>query len=462
APAKKIVLVLDQFEQYLHAADQHRSGQLVPALRQCDGQHVQCVLMVRDDFWMAATRFMRELEVRLVENQNSLAVDLFDPRHARKVLTEFGRSFGALPDNPAKLSREQVRFLDQAVAGLARDGKVIPVRLALFAEMIKAKPWTPALFKQLGGMEGIGVTFLEETFSVRTAPPEHRLHQKAARAVLGALLPQEGTDLKAHMISHRTLLEASGYAGRPREFEELLRILDTELRLVTPTDPEGVGDLENGRARAQAKDGRALAALRQPGSQVAGADATEPAAGVAGYYQLTHDHLVPALRQWLTRKQRETRRGRMELRLAERAALWRARPESRQLPGWWEPLNIVLCTRERDWTAYTEQMLRAASRLHLIQLGVLVILLVLAGAALWQWVFAAQRASHLVQAVVSADVTHLPQIVKDLSPYRRWADPLLKTRLEQYRKDSKQRREHSRQELNLRLALLPVDHEQVS
>ncbi|TMQ32091.1 MAG: hypothetical protein E6K70_20440 [Planctomycetota bacterium] len=271
APAKKVVLVLDQFEQYLHAADQDHNGLLVPALRQCDGQHVQCVLMVRDDFWMAATRFMRELEVRLAENQNSLAVDLFDPRHARKVLTEFGRSFGALPDNLGELSREQVRFLDQAVNGLAREGKVIPVRLALFAEMIKAKPWTPALFKQLGGMEGIGVTFLEETFSVRTAPPEHRLHQKAARAVLGALLPQEGTDLKAHMISHRTLLEASGYAGRPREFEELLRILDTELRLVTPTDPEGVGDLENGRARAQAKDGRALAALRQPGSQVAGA-----------------------------------------------------------------------------------------------------------------------------------------------------------------------------------------------
>ena len=33
-------------------------------------------------------------------------------------------------------------FLDQAVAGLARDGKIIPVRLALFAEMLKGKPWT--------------------------------------------------------------------------------------------------------------------------------------------------------------------------------------------------------------------------------------------------------------------------------------------------------------------------------
>jgi hypothetical protein len=38
------------------------------------------------------------------------------------------------------------------------------------------------------------------------------------------------------------------------------------------------------------------------------------------YYQLTHDYLVPSLREWLTRKQKETRRGRAELRLAERAA----------------------------------------------------------------------------------------------------------------------------------------------
>ena len=34
------------------------------------------------------------------------------------------------------------------------------------------------------------------------------------------------------------------------------------------------------------------------------------------YYQLTHDYLVHSLRDWLTRKQRETRRGRAELRLA--------------------------------------------------------------------------------------------------------------------------------------------------
>ena len=36
-----------------------------PRLRQCDGEHVQAIVMVRDDFWMAASRFMRDLEIRL-------------------------------------------------------------------------------------------------------------------------------------------------------------------------------------------------------------------------------------------------------------------------------------------------------------------------------------------------------------------------------------------------------------
>src|SRR5262249_26780125 len=156
------------------------------------------------------------------------------------VLAEFGRSFGCLRDHPKTQTSDQERFLDQAVAGLAREGKVVSVRLSLFAEMVKGKPWTPATLKEVGGAEGIGMTFLEETFSAVTAPPEHRLHQKAARAVLRILLPEQGTDIRGHMHSHAELLEASGYVRRPRDFDDLLRILDTELRLVTPTDPEGL------------------------------------------------------------------------------------------------------------------------------------------------------------------------------------------------------------------------------
>src|SRR5262249_139385 len=146
---------------------------------------------------------------------------LFDPLHARRVLAGFGRAFGRLPEDLSVLTSEQERFLDRALGGLSQSGKVIPVRLSLFAEMVKGKPWVPATLKEVGGTEGIGVPFLEETFSAPTAPPQHRWHQQAARAVLQALLPGAGANLKGQMQSYQALREASGYGPQAQEFEDL-------------------------------------------------------------------------------------------------------------------------------------------------------------------------------------------------------------------------------------------------
>src|SRR5262249_4257381 len=122
---KKVLIVLDQFEQWLHAKKDDENAELVQALRQCDGEHVQTIVMVRDDFWLAVSRFLRDLEIRLVEGQNSSLVDLFPVRHAEKVLASFGRAFGCLPEKPGEGTNEQKQFLSQAVAGLAQEGKVI-------------------------------------------------------------------------------------------------------------------------------------------------------------------------------------------------------------------------------------------------------------------------------------------------------------------------------------------------
>ncbi|HEV3262230.1 MAG TPA: SUMF1/EgtB/PvdO family nonheme iron enzyme [Gemmataceae bacterium] len=442
APAgRKVLLVLDQFEQWLHARRGVENTELVQALRQCDGGRVQAVVMVRDDFWMAVTRFMHSLEARVVEGENSAAVDLFDTPHARKVLAEFGRSFGRLPDNLGTLTQEQELFLDRAVAGLARDGKVVSVRLALFAEMVKGKPWSPRTLAEVGGTEGVGATFLEETFSAATAPPEHRFHQTAARAVLKALLPEQGTDIKGQMRSHQELLEASGYAGRPRDFEELLRILDAELRLITPTDPEGQD--EGGRMKDEGKqeeDAAASSAFRLPPSAFR-------------YYQLTHDYLVPSLRDWLTRKQKETRRGRAELRLAERAALWQARPERRHLPAWWEWANIRLCTRKKDWTPAQQKMMGKAARYHAVRGFVLVACLALLALGSWEG-FGRLKARTLRDRLLESTTADVPGIVAEMAPYRRWTDSLLQ---EAYAEAE----QGSRKQLHASLALLPADPSQV-
>lgn len=54
----KIVIIVDQFEQWLHAHCGETDADLVTAFRQCDGTQLQAIVMVRDDFAMAAARFM--------------------------------------------------------------------------------------------------------------------------------------------------------------------------------------------------------------------------------------------------------------------------------------------------------------------------------------------------------------------------------------------------------------------
>ena len=261
---KKIVIVLDQFEQWLHAHRTEQNTELVNALRQCDGVHVQAIVMVRDDFGMAASRFMDALDIPIVQGRNFATVDLFDIDHAQRVLTKFGQAFGKLPAQSSGLSDDEKEFLSAVANGLAQDGKVVSVRLSLFAEMVKGKPWIPATLEEIGGTAGIGVNFLEEAFGSRTANPKHRLHQQAARAVLKSLLPEIGTDIKGHMRSHAELFDAAGYQEHPSDFNELLRILDGQLRLITPTDPEGFQSDSDS----------------DPGSK---------------FYQLTHDFLVQSL-----------------------------------------------------------------------------------------------------------------------------------------------------------------------
>jgi len=431
--SKKVLIVIDQFEQWLHAKRLEEAIELVQALGHCDGRRVQAIVMVRVDFWMALTRFMGKLGIELHQGQNFVAVDLFDQDHARKVLTLFGQAFGKVSDTLDNLTEEQRAFFDQAIAGLVlEDGKVVSVRLALFAEMVKGRPWTPTTLRTVGGMKGVGVSFLEETFSSPLGNPRHRLHQKAAQAVLKALLLEGGPGIKGNMMSQQTLLKASGYSPRPRDFDDLLRILDNEVRLITPTESEGTTNKE-----------------RQD----------QPSSGEQ-YYQLTHDYLVPSIREWLTRKQKETRRGRAELRLLDRSSLWNAKPENRHLPSVLEWANIRLLTKKKDWTDAQRKMMKRAGRLHWLRtLGVVtgLVTLVLLGLDIRRRVVEANRetvATGLVDQVVRVNIAQVPNIVRSMGRYRRWVDPALRQVIERSSERSPER-------LHAGLALLPVDDGQV-
>ncbi len=399
AQGRKVVIVIDQFEQWLHAHRAEADAELVKALRQCDGGRLQAIVMIRDDFAMAAARFMNALDVPIVQGENFATVDLFDIDHAAKVITRFGQAFNKLPANAGNLSADEKQFVRDVSEGLAQDGKVVSVRLSLFAEMVKDKPWTPTTLEKVGGTKGVGVNFLEETFSSPQSNPRHRLHAVAARSVLRALLPELGTDIKGHMRSQAELMTASGYQDRPSDFNDLLRILDSELRLITPTDPEGesLSDMAHHSPLA------------------------------TRFYQLTHDYLVPSLRDWLTRKQKETQRGRAELKLAERTSAWNAKREVKQLPTLLEWIGISRLTDQKLWTDTQRSMMRSATRMHMTRVGLAAVLVVaMAGIGLrTKSYFDLQRleaeASSRVDGLIKADSSNLVSTVDGLKKYREWA-----------------------------------------
>lgn len=342
---QKVVIFLDQFEQWLNARNDYEACELVAALRQCDGIKLQCILSVRDDFWVAVSRLLHEVELEVREGQNAALIDLFDVTHARRVLMAIGRAYGGLPWSDAELTREHQAFLDRAISELSERGRIVPVRLAVFAEMMKNKQWHARNLEYAGGCDGIGVAFLNETFNVPEAPTRHRRHASGARRVLSQLIPKSGSDLKGAVCAVSELRAAAAYPEES-EFKDLITLLDKELRLLTP-----VAHFTGSADESSSK-----------GSNV------EPA------YQLTHDYLVAPLHTWLAQNQRGTFAGRAYLKLQETAGLWSLHRDRKLLPTAWEWMFIRLLVPSRTWNETQTAMMTAAGRRFSQRAGILLVL----------------------------------------------------------------------------------------
>ncbi len=416
---RKLLIIVDQFEQWLHANPKLENAQLVQALRQVDGDYIQVFLMIRDDFMLAMNRLMAALEIQILEGTNFTLVDLFDQKHAAKVLRLFGQALECLPKGD--LSKEQQQFIHDSINALSVDGKVVSVRLSVFADMMKSRPWLLSSLKSLGGVEGVGVRFLEETFFSSSAPVLCKIHHKAAQKVLRALLPTAGSSsIKGCMLSLEALKEVSTYGDKPRDFDQLLQLLDSELRLITPISMEEEDSNSN------------------------------------RFYQLSHDYLVPSLQEWLLRKQKETRKGQAELVLEDRAQVWNLHPENRQLPSLFQWLNIGWHTRSRDWTKLQRRMMKKARHYYLLRSMLITLVMVFLGGLGWEG-YGLVKSEDLVERLVDANIADVPTIVKEISGYRRWANPMLLTA----NKKAEQEKDE-RKQLHTSLALLPVDNNQIA
>lgn len=390
---RKLLVILDQFEQWLHQHSGNYEGCLLEALSQADGARLQVLLLVRDDYWMAIHRFMEQLEVDMVPDANIRHLDLFETNHAEKVLTAFGRAHGKLPGYPAHIHSSQKKFLQAAVEELAEEGRVIAIRLSLFAEMMRERHWTVESLWDVGGLEGLGVGYLEEIFCGRSARDSHRYHLKTSMVILASLLPEASMEMGGKSILIGTLKNLPDSVTRLGDFPEALEILEQEIRLVSPVERRAGIDWDQW-----------------------GGDAC---------YRITHDYMVPAIRQWIRKKKAETPGGRAGLVLEERAALWGPSRATRFLPTPSEFVRGALLADRSSRAPVVTVMLREAAWYYGARAAALTLLVALAFVLGWNF-YGQMKANDLIGELVAARPEEIVPVTRELGPYFHWAEGTLR------------------------------------
>lgn len=430
-PEGRILIVLDQFEQWLQAHATDVMSELTMALRHCEAGRLQVLLLVREEYWSATQEFFRQLDIRLDTHWNDQCLQWFGKAHSMKVLGYFGQTLGKLPLDMSGWSRGQLAFLEGAVEALGsrQGGKVVPVQLALFAELFRDLEWTAEELERQGGTEGIGTRYLVQIFSGGDAREEDRQHREAAMRLLEDLLPAEGEDIRGLRRPESELRRACGDSGDSHAFQQLIDVLETRLKLIARRDP----------------------------FQESGVPGSEPC------FMLTHDFLVPSIRAWVAVELGRTAAGRAETLLRSREKTYAGRREQRQLPSLPEWIFIRLLTHRQHWTDGQRRMMTVAARSHLLRAGLTGACLLV---AIWLGLrmIAERDANNSFDKLTRAGAGELISIFPELDSQRERVAPLLRSVLaavEPGGNSDGSREPVSRKLLHTRMALVGWDASQI-
>lgn len=405
---RKLLITVDHFESWLHSHPEIRDAEFTAAMRQCDGVRVQCLLLVRDEFFTPAMRFLTEIGVEPDRSRNAMLVDLFELDHARRVLLSLGRSLGVLPLLDDELTEEQHGFLDEVLRLLRHNNRVVPAQLAMFVEYLRDKPWSEKSLASLGDERSPAVACLDDMLTRTVNGVKSKRALLLIERILDALLPTSEIEPARPTCSRRDLRAASG-DNRFGEFEAVLDFLSRTARILTPAESTKEANSE----ASVASDRGELPA---------------PPSRDGHCFQLAHDSLVPLVRAWRKRKQQERWWGRHRQRMTEHLLAWTARPQSAHLPSpadWFVQAGADLlgllrggrCAPSRS--PPDRRMMRAATAYYLEAVAVCS----LAAAALcipWLWyLHHHQRGEEQAVEILHADAARLPQLVRQ-SPVPIW------------------------------------------
>ena len=353
--SKKLVIVLDQFEQLLYRHWQSDCW-FEDAFKLADGINIHFLLVVRDDFWVSISRLMNKIDCPLDDRVNIGLVDLFDIAHAKKVLIEYGKAFGTIGENGPTSKQQQ--FVDKAAKMLAHEGYVVCMQLVLFAELVRDKTWDASTLGKIGGKDGIGETLLESTLSNARSNRKFNSQVDLVKTILAELLPQVGSPIRENSVSLIDLSKAVERRPDDPEFQSAISLLETDLKLITAVEFQ-VADVDE---------------YLDNGNSVGKDEETKTTDHVATYncvnYQLTHDYLVSPIRNWLVRKSKESWKGRAELKFTDNFELWNRTKHSRHLLGFSDQLAAEVALNKRRLQTDRLEFLKKSRRRNLFNCSI--------------------------------------------------------------------------------------------
>ncbi len=317
----KVLFVFDQFEQYLINTHIDLEHVMVQAIRQCDGESLQAIILVRDEFWTEISQFMQMMELSLSDGTNASNHPLMNKVHARRVLESFGRAYEMLPTFDSELTASQRTFIDTAIDGLAQDETVLCVRIAMFAELMKNYPWETQTMIGFGGVDGAVSRFLSDAFHSQDSPMSRRSVAEVCVAILRTLLPDDDRELKSAAKSLSELANAAHESQKSVRFTQAIRCLENDLRLISPISfNEGEEHL----------------------------------------YSLAHDYLVRPIQNWLAAQDNSTWQGRARQRLNLMASRYARKPSRDNLLGVWDWFVATAAVSKSKRSAEHNRVLRAS------------------------------------------------------------------------------------------------------
>ncbi|MFM8474289.1 MAG: protein kinase domain-containing protein [Planctomycetaceae bacterium] len=370
---KKLLIVIDQFEQWLSIHGRRKETQLQQALQHCDGQLLQTLLIFRSDFIDRAEPFMDACGSPRSHGRNGCSIDLLTGEESSAVLDHVLSTPGAASRWPQESDRQNAQLHAGKLLGDAdkRHGGVCPAWVVMVARFLIKHASDPLQLQHQHSLSDVALSHLRDLLEgpMGSPPPLASLYPDIVRCLID---DEAGDDLR-RQVGFSQFQNASLKSTAADDLRHALQNLQSEDLIV---------------CLQVTRDGRQ--------QQV---------------WQLTHEIWIQPLRQWLE----QIRRTKAESLLANRTAAWVKSGDSRHLLSTRELLEVVRNVPAERRSADHERFI-GASRFKVARNWLLAMLI--AGLLpVWMTVTAVAwgvRAANLGRATPISEFRDAPWFVKSL------------------------------------------------